>query len=176
MNNKEQKLPLIAILSIPIIIVAFFLMNAYDKSHRDDTQNVYDEYFVNQEVPCDTIMFGSTRLDTLECMQDAFAYVESRYHCDAVSANGLYVGLLQISKICVDECNRILKEDVYTYDDRYDCEKSREMFNVIQNHHNKNLDIDRAVDLWNGRCKDSYRNSVKEIYYEHLENQSQMYL
>lgn len=79
----------------------------------------------------------------------SIAYVESKHDPSAVSANKTYVGYLQISKICVREANNILGYKKYTYDDRYDKDKSIEIFLVIQNHHNPKKDIALAIRLWN---------------------------
>ena len=83
---------------------------------------------------------------------DAIAHFESRGNARAV--NGQYVGLLQISPALVKECNSILKRrgssKRYTLKDRYNAEKSREMFAIIQSHHNPTNSIDRAIRIWKG--------------------------
>lgn len=83
---------------------------------------------------------------------DAIAHFESRGNARAV--NGQYVGLLQISPALVNECNSILKRrgssKRYTLKDRYNAEKSREMFALIQSHHNPTNSIDRAIRIWKG--------------------------
>ena len=83
---------------------------------------------------------------------DAIAHFESRGNARAV--NGQYVGLLQISPALVRECNNILKSrgssTRYTLRDRYSAEKSREMFAIIQSHHNPTNSIDRAIRIWKG--------------------------
>src|SRR5574344_834118 len=58
----------------------------------------------------------------------AIAMVESQGQPRQVSKNGLYVGYLQISEILVRECNRIVGYKKYTYADRYDKQKSIDMF------------------------------------------------
>ena len=74
---------------------------------------------------------------------DAIAHFESKGNARAV--NGQYVGLLQISPVLVRECNNILKargeSKRYTLKDRYNAEKSREMFAIIQSHHNPSNSI-----------------------------------
>lgn len=81
---------------------------------------------------------------------NAIAHVESKHNEKLVSKNKTHVGLLQISKITVDECNRIIGMKKYTYQDRYDKNKSIEMFFIIQNFYNKKGDIEKAIRLWNG--------------------------
>lgn len=111
------------------------------------------------------------REDTIKAMAVAFAMQESRMRPDAVSECGKYVGCLQISRICVDEANRVLGFKCYesgrdgdSYDDRYDKQGSYGIFRAIMEHHNPSLDIDRAIDLWNPCCGDYYRQSVREYY------------
>ena len=104
----------------------------------------------------------------------AISAVESKGNTRAVS--GKHVGILQISPIVVDECNRInkLKKNVkrYTYGDRYSKKKSIEMFWIIQNFYNPQLDIDYMVLLWNignsamkkPKRKTKYYKKVMKIY------------
>lgn len=79
----------------------------------------------------------------------AIAHVESSHNPKAVSPSGKHVGYLQISKGCVDECNKLLNAKKYTYKDRYDKQKSIEMFYIIQQHYNPNGDIHLALRIWN---------------------------
>lgn len=59
------------------------------------------------------------------------------------------VGCMQIRPIYVREVNRILKEERYVLDDRYDPMKSLEMFHIIQDHYNPGRDIHKAIKLHN---------------------------
>jgi hypothetical protein len=70
------------------------------------------------------------------------------------------VGVLQITPIYVREVNRILKEDVYSLDQRTDIEKSIEMFEIYQGHHNPEKDILRAIHLHNPGAGSWYRDKV----------------
>jgi len=56
--------------------------------------------------------------------------IESSNNPSAVGDNGHAVGILQIHKIYVRDVNRILGHDEYTYDDRWDIEKSKEMTKI----------------------------------------------
>lgn len=90
--------------------------------------------------------------------------------------NGVHAGFLQISEIAVKECNRINvmkgEKTRYTLNDRYDHDKSIEMFYIIQNFYNKNNDIDYAILLWNEgnsamkkqKRQTSYWKKVMRIY------------
>lgn len=110
------------------------------------------------------------RIDTIFAMADAFAIQESRMTEDAVSPCGKYVGCLQISEIMVREANRVLGEELYSYNDRYDAGCSYGMFKAVMEHHNPNLDIEKAINLWNEYAPQSYRDNVKAYFYANLEN------
>ena len=86
---------------------------------------------------------------TYERLIHSIAYVESKHNPKMVSRNKTYVGYLQISKICVREANNIVGFQKYTYDDRYDKNKSIEIFHIIQQKHNPTQNINLAIRLWN---------------------------
>lgn len=83
---------------------------------------------------------------------DAIIHVESRGDQNAKS--GIYVGAMQIAPILVKECNLILEEKNinkrFTLKDRYDVEKSKEMFRLFQEKYNPTNDIEWAIRAWNG--------------------------
>ena len=100
---------------------------------------------------------------------EAIAMVESERHPDKVSRNGLYVGYLQISEILVRECNRIVGYKKYTYADRYDKQKSINMFIDYQEHYNPDGNMERAIRLWNsGDLKCMTRKMRTEGYYRRV--------
>jgi hypothetical protein len=74
---------------------------------------------------------------TIADVLDAIAIVESNNNPNAVGDNGKAVGAFQIHKIYVDDVNRILGEDKYSYDDRWDAEKSRKMTLIYTLHYTK---------------------------------------
>jgi hypothetical protein len=86
-------------------------------------------------------------------VMDAIIQVESRGNAKAVDKSGTCVGILQMKKCLVDETNNILKrnkdERRYTYSDRYNPQKSKEMFVILQSHFNKEQNIERAIRSWN---------------------------
>lgn len=99
----------------------------------------------------------------------AIALVESEGKPRQVSKNGLYVGYLQISEILVRECNRIVGYKKYTYADRYDKQKSIDMFIDYQEHYNPDGNMERAIRLWNsGDLKCMTRKSRTEGYYRRV--------
>lgn len=89
----------------------------------------------------------------------AIAYTESRYDPNAVSKTGNHVGYLQISKIMIRDCNRILGYNKYTYKDRYSIEKSKEIFHLIQKTYNPTNNVEKAIRIWNGT--EAYYQRVK---------------
>lgn len=99
----------------------------------------------------------------------AIAMVESECHPNRVSKNGLYVGYLQISEICVRECNRIVGYNKFTYADRYDKQKSIDMFITYQERYNPEGNLEKAIRLWNsGDLKCMTRKARTEGYYQRV--------
>ena len=70
-----------------------------------------------------------------EDLIDAIIYVESRGDNSAIGDGGKAVGCLQIHPVLVREVNRLLKKHKsslrYSLQDRYDRDKSIQMFNII---------------------------------------------
>lgn len=94
----------------------------------------------------------------------AIAYTESKYNPKAVSKTGNHVGYLQISKIMIRDCNRIVGYKKYTYQDRYSIKKSIEIFHLIQKYYNPTNNVEKAIRLWNGGA--GYTKSKTEGYYQ----------
>lgn len=147
-----------------MIFVAFATLLTVGCSNSTETKKETITDTLPQEIR------AKDRIDTIFAMADAFAMQESRMTENAVSPCGKYVGCLQISEIMVREANRVLGEELYTYDDRYDADCSYGMFKAVMEHHNPNLDIEKAINLWNGHAPQSYRDNVKEYFYANLEN------
>lgn len=102
----------------------------------------------------------------LEPLMNAIIYVESRGNPKAHNKKGDCVGILQITKICVRECNNVLRKKGskkrYTYADRWDKDKSIEMFYLLQDYYNPKHDIKKAIRIWNKRP--SYMKLVMKAY------------
>lgn len=84
---------------------------------------------------------------------DAIIWVESRGNAKAVGDNGEAVGILQIHRVCVDDVNRILGKDQYTYADRLNVEKSRQMFGIYSafySKYHKDWSQQGIARRWNG--------------------------
>lgn len=110
----------------------------------------------------------------------AIGTVESKLNDKAV--NGVHAGFLQISRVTVAECNRINKikkvSKRYSLQDRFNHQKSIEMFYIIQNFYNPSGDlkdddrIEWMIRLWNGgpgwvknpKKTDGYYKKVIKVY------------
>ena len=99
-------------------------------------------------------------------VMEAIIWVESGGNPNAVSGNS--VGVMQITPICVKECNNILKsqgkKQRYTMADRYSVAKSKEMFLLIQKQYNKANNVEKAIRSWNGGPR--YSVKATNRYYQ----------
>jgi hypothetical protein len=97
---------------------------------------------------------------------DAIIQVESKGNPNARC--GIYCGVLQISPVLVQECNNILKRrgssKRYTLNDRFNVQKSKEMFVIIQSYYNPQNNVERAIRMWQGGC--NYKVRSTQRYYE----------
>lgn len=103
-----------------------------------------------------------------DAVMDAIIQVESQGNPRAV--NGNQVGAMQITPICVKECNIILENRKqskrYTLEDRYSVKKSKEMFLLIQSYHNPDNNVEQAIRSWNGGPRYTKRGTQR--YYERV--------
>ena len=99
-------------------------------------------------------------------VMEAIIVVESNGRADA--KNGNQIGAMQITPILVRDCNRILQERQqkhrYTLQDRYNVEKSKEMFCLIQSYYNPSNNVEKAIRSWNGG--QNYSVKTTQRYYE----------
>ena len=97
---------------------------------------------------------------------NAIIQVESGGNPRAVS--GPSCGVMQITPICVKECNLILEKRKskkrYTLNDRFDVQKSKEMFLLIQSYFNRSNDVEHAIRSWNGG--QHYSKRATQRYFE----------
>jgi hypothetical protein len=116
-----------------------------------------------------TVSFGQTTepYDWTDIME-AIIKVESSGNPRAFNPKNNCAGILQITPILVKDCNQILsrrKSKVrYTLQDRYNVEKSKEMFVLWQETYNPQHDLERAIRLWNGGPGFAKRST--EAYYQ----------
>lgn len=101
-----------------------------------------------------------------EPIMNAIIQVESGGN--RLARNGNQCGAMQITPICVAECNKILKlrksKLRYNLADRFNVQKSKEMFLLIQSYHNPMNDVEKAIRSWNGGAKYSVKGTQR--YFE----------
>ena len=108
--------------------------------------------------------FGNEFLNLL----DAIIKVESQGNDDAYAPNEDAVGCLQIRRCMVDDVNRILKrkgatkDQLYTYEDRWERGHSIEMFKIYCEHYNLTTPEDIAR-CWNGGPRGADKDAT--VYY-----------
>lgn len=102
-------------------------------------------------VPADSLDTNISRIvpDRLQKVVKAIIRVESKGNSKAYRKAGNCAGILQITPIYVTEVNRILEEERYSLEDRYDTIKSLEMFTIYQNSKNPKHNIHKAIKLHN---------------------------
>lgn len=120
------------------------------------------------EIECsvDTIVVYKNGHDyDWELFTQALIWVESKGDSKAVGSKN-DAGVLQITPILVEDCNRILKYEAFTLEDRLDSLRSVEMFNIIQDHYNPQHDYHLALKIWNGQAPLSYHRKVMDKFNE----------
>ncbi len=99
-------------------------------------------------------------------VMDAIIKVESGGNPKAVS--GVSCGAMQITPILLQDCNNILKKrnskKRFSMNDRFDVEKSKEMFLIIQSYYNPEGNVEKAIRTWNGGPR--YSVKATQRYYE----------
>lgn len=88
-------------------------------------------------------------LTDFELIELAIIWQESKGNPNPKHSDGESEGLLQITPIYVKEANRILGRSEYAIHDRRNPLKSHEMFLVVQNYHNPEKDVKKAIKLHN---------------------------
>ena len=143
------------------------------KNLRKQTLRILFLLFIWLNCGTFNVMAQNTNVDYSRLIT-AIGKVESKLNDKAVS--GVHAGFLQISKVTVKECNRINKirgvSKRYTLNDRFNHQKSIEIFYVIQNFYNPKGDLHYAILLWNEGCsamdkakrKTSYYKKVMKVY------------
>ena len=145
-----------------MFIVVLFLVSAIFNATSDTVQTVDDSAKVENLTQKELV---TTDSHPLEPLLNAIIQVESKGNPKAYNRSGDCVGLLQITKICVRECNNILKSKGspkrYSYNDRWDGQKSIEMFYILQEKHNPNNNLIKGIRLWNKSI--AYKNKIFKV-------------
>lgn len=118
----------------------------------------------NEEIEEVVVEVNQDSLDW-EDFTRALIWIESKGDSKAVGSND-DVGVLQIRKPIVDDCNRILGCEAFTLEDRLDSLKSVEMFNIIQGHYNPEHCKHFALKIWNCYAPISYHRKVMDKFNE----------
>ena len=117
-------------------------------------------------------------VEPIDLLVDAIIYVESKGNDSAIGDRHLgsqyAVGALQIRPIMVKEVNRILKlkgsEYRYQLKDRYDRDKSIEMFMIWYEFHHNDSNFEAIARSWNGGTN-GVKNPKTYSYWKKVENQ-----
>lgn len=99
---------------------------------------------------------------------EALVMTESGGNPSAVGKNN-DAGILQITPIYVKEVNRIAQKN-YTLEDRFDPDKSKEMFQIMNTHYNPSFNIDRAIRIHNPGAGNWYSTRIKGYMKSQIEN------
>lgn len=98
-----------------------------------------------------------------EPVMEAIIQVESGGDAGAKSGNSC--GAMQITPVCVEQCNIILKERKskkrFTLKDRFSVAKSKEMFLLLQSFYNTENNIEKAIRSWNGGIRYTVRGTQR---------------
>ena len=102
-----------------------------------------------------------------ERMVDAITFVESRNDDHAYNETSGALGRFQMKKIYVDDANRISQlkglGKRFSYHDRTDRVKAREMFDIVQEHYNPEKSINKAIRLHRGKKSPEYEREINKL-------------
>jgi len=112
-----------------------------------------------------TSSMGVVRTIPKNNLIDAIIYVESRGDTNAHNISEDAVGCLQIRPIMLREVNRLLGYNKYKLADRWDKEKSIEMFNVIKEH-TTNPTNEKLARNWNGGWSGYKKQSTLKYWHK----------
>lgn len=141
-TNDNKHFISIIILFISAVIVFFCAgglagqLNQKNKQEKIVEEKIKEVYVEGEE------------LDEWTILQMAIAKTESEYNPEAMGSSG-DLGVFQITEIFVHEANRLLGKEVYNHLDAFDIERSIEMFNVVQEGHNPDKSISKAIAVHN---------------------------
>ncbi len=109
-----------------------------------------------------------TLQDQLSPLLEAIIQVETRGK-NISGDGGAAAGILQIHKIQVDETNRVAKlmgkEERFSYEDRWDQQKSKDMFFIIVEYWHNDIDNwEEIARCWNGGPKGMDNPKTKKYW------------
>lgn len=148
--KKNTVIIVALVLSVLINIVSFvYIWNNHQNEHQVEEILIVEQ----PELATTDDTLSDWEIFTLALMK-----VESEYNPNAVSSAGAR-GYFQMLPIYVREVNRIHHTD-YTFDQVLDFETAYQIFDLMQQAHNPEYDMERALDIHNG--KSSYYH--KKVY------------
>lgn len=160
----KTKISIIAVIVAITVVVCY--ISALSKQLTDTQERLA---IAEQKLEHKDDVLSDWEVFTLALMK-----VESNYELKATSSVGAK-GYFQIMPIYVEEVNRVHKTN-YVYEDVVrSFEKSYEVFTLMQEAHNKEFSMDKALRLHNGNHKWYHRrvyNEMKNI--ERYEEMRQM--
>lgn len=86
----------------------------------------------------------------LDLMFKSIAYVESKNGIFLNDTTHDAIGIIQIRPVMITEVNRIIGYDKYSLDDRWNHDKSFEIFKIYQDYYNPNYHLEKGIRIWNG--------------------------
>ena len=138
---------------VPLFFILPIFIGASMANKREPIQRIELE-----TKPITPVLVEEVKITPSEKFLEALIYVESKGNDSAIGDRHLgsqyAVGVLQIRPIMVREVNRILKlkgdEHQFQLKDRYDREKSIQMFLIWKEFHHKDSDYEEIARSWNG--------------------------
>lgn len=121
-------------------------------------------YCESDTIQPDTVIDLEAEWNKVAKLAHAFAVVESNDNPNAVNYRENAVGLLQIRPTMIRQANIIVGEEIYTLSDRHDSIMSIAIFHTVMSELNPELDVDKAINIWNPNASTEYRNLIKAIY------------
>ena len=150
------------VLSCVIIIHLVIMRFSIAKQIESSTQRI-------EEILFDVVINDTNKIDVhivnWHLFTNALMFVESNHNPNAVGQTN-DAGVLQITPIYVKEVNRILGQQRFTLEDRFDKYKSIEMFTIMNDKYNPERSFYKAMRLHNPHAPESYRKSILNHYYK----------
>lgn len=145
-------------ISIIAVIVAITVVVCYISALSKQLTDTQERLAIAEQ----KLEYKSDGLSDWEVFTLALMKVESNYDLKATSCVGAK-GYFQIMPIYVEEVNRVHKTN-YVYEDVVrSFEQSYEVFTLMQEAHNKDFSMDKALRLHNGNHKWYHRRVYNEM-------------
>lgn len=142
------------------------------------TINIFSAFYLNKIKSPESIQKEAELIAQADTLSEwdiftlALMKVESEYNNDAVSSVGAK-GYFQMTPIYVKEVNRVHKTN-FTFDQVTDFDTAYEIFDLMQQAHNPDYNLDKALELHNGKHAWYNKRVYKEMkfiqQYEEMRN------